>query len=105
MSIEILAAHGRPCPYCGTQMSVGHGRRKKLNRPNSPSRDHLIPKSLMPAQGTIVVCRRCNSDKGQLLLDEWEERLRAIGDPRAPIIRDFMKRNAHLKRSRDFKRL
>lgn len=77
----ILIAHGKPCPYCGQIMRV---RSKKPTRyPDFPTRDHVVPHSVMPGMGTLMVCSKCNNDKGDLFLDEWAEHLEKIDDPRA----------------------
>lgn len=94
---SILAAHGRPCPYCQKTMRVGTGRKNgkaRSNQPDFPTRDHVIPKSVMPAQGTLIVCSQCNNDKGNKTLDRWHQNLCERGDPRAPIVKRLMKDNA-----------
>lgn len=91
-SKSILAAHGRECPYCGVVMLVKRPRPTK--RPEFPTRDHVIPKSIMPGQPKIMVCTRCNNDKRADLLSQWLVRLRADNDPRAPRIQKFISKNA-----------
>jgi hypothetical protein len=80
-------------------MRVGKFRysRRPDHQPDFPTRDHVIPRSVMPAMGTIVVCRRCNLDKGNRTLDQWHALLTEVGDARAKVVAEFMRRNAHLR--------
>ena len=49
-----------PCYWCGEMMYKGF-----KNKPYSVTRDHLVPRSLGGAGGTIVLaCRSCNSRRG-----------------------------------------
>lgn len=93
ISFDLRLAHGRHCPYCHRVMHV-LVRRLKQGRPvpaNFPTRDHVIPKSRMPAQGTLIVCKTCNGDKADRTLVEWHAYLKHVGDPRAEIIARLMK--------------
>lgn len=102
----LLAHHGRPCPYCDKRMHITKkGRQaqysekrmtKAHSHPDFPTRDHVIPKSVMPAMGTIIVCRQCNQDKRNRMLAEWYIELHETADPRAPMILRFMQENRHL---------
>jgi 5-methylcytosine-specific restriction endonuclease McrA len=74
---DLLRAHiGSPCPYCGAPME-------------QPVSNHVRPMvyggSLTDAN-KLVVCQRCDHDKGQLTLTAWAARLRAAGDPRLTIV-------------------
>lgn len=94
-ALSIRCAHGRSCPYCGVTMFIA--RKKPLRDPRMPTRDHVIPKSRMLGQGTIIVCSRCNSDKRNMTLPEWHSALLAKGDARAAVVKRFMDDNAHAK--------
>jgi hypothetical protein len=69
---------GQPCPYCGQKMTgppfqTAPGVKQRHGKA-MVTRDHIIPRSRIrgePAQRIIIVCRRCNSDKGDMTLDEW----------------------------------
>ena len=91
-SKELLVNHGRNCPYCDETMKVFTSDRRKKFNDHFPTRDHVIPKSIMPAQGILIVCRKCNNDKKNLLLEEWLEVLQNVKDFRVPIIKDYMKK-------------
>jgi hypothetical protein len=72
-----LAQHrGKKCPYCGVGFVIW-----PPNHPHAPSRDHIRPQ-WDGGVLKIVVCRRCNSDKGGLFLSQWLVNLRADNDPR-----------------------
>ena len=91
-SFRTLISHGRECPYCARVMRVPlKGIRLGKTFPaDFPTRDHVIPKSRMPAQGTLMVCHKCNHDKANRTLPEWAQYLDFINDPRASIIRKLM---------------
>jgi len=91
-SKEILVHHGRECPYCHGMMRVPFRKKRAQNTDNFPTRDHVIPKSVMPGMGTLIVCRKCNTDKRNYTLPEWYELLKNQCDARATIIKDFMKK-------------
>lgn len=95
----ILAHHGRHCPFCGIVMRVPakHQGRATANRPDFPTRDHLIPRVVMPGQGTIIICQKCNADKGRRLVDEWHALLSERGDPRAETVAKWMRENGWSK--------
>jgi 5-methylcytosine-specific restriction endonuclease McrA len=76
---SILRAYvGRPCPYCGRSMAHKGTLRA--------SWDHVHPKAkggrLEDGNG-LIVCQRCNSDKGDRTIGEWLDALRTEGDSRA----------------------
>jgi len=53
------------CPYCLKPMS-----------PKEMTRDHVIPKSRggkTEESNIIIVCKRCNQEKGALTLEEYKE--------------------------------
>lgn len=87
-SLKLLAAHGTACPYCDQIMRI-----EVPNGPREPSHDHVIPKSVMPGMGTIIVCRECNMSKGNRTLDQWLDLLDQLGDPRAQTVARFMEEN------------
>ncbi len=80
VSARIMRARGLACPYCGQRMD---GRKRKHR--NSPSRDHVYPRS-KGGRRTIIVCNGCNSDKGNLTLDEWALILLRRRDRRAQFV-------------------
>jgi 5-methylcytosine-specific restriction endonuclease McrA len=56
-----------------------HGRRR-------PSRDHIMPKSgghTLAPPNRLIVCGRCNEDKGRCSLAAFLAALEAEGDPRS----------------------
>jgi hypothetical protein len=63
-----------------------------------PTRDHVIPRlqrragEQLPRGVTniVIVCRLCNADKGSRSLLNWLIQLENNGDPRVPIVRDFL---------------
>jgi len=82
----LVAAIGSPCPYCGEPM----------NTPDrAPSRDHIKPVhhggSLEDPANRVVVCRRCNQDKGSRSLRRFHKWLVRTGDPRAGHVGAFMR--------------
>jgi hypothetical protein len=90
----LLTAHGKPCPYCDRTMRIAHVGKRKSRKPDFPTRDHVIPKSVMPGQGTLVVCLQCNNDKGGRLLSDWLAVLVERQDPRAAHVRKLMENEA-----------
>ena len=81
----LIAAEGRPCPYCGAAM--------RDVRP--PTRDHILARSRGGGDGAVniaIVCSPCNNDKGDKTLDEFAAALSLGGDPRAPRVRAFLAR-------------
>lgn len=73
--------YGKPCPYCGVAMKH---RGERL-----ATRDHKLARSnggRLTAENRIIVCKKCNAEKGSYTLGEWHERLRQAGDPRAPLV-------------------
>lgn len=76
---------GRPCPYCGEEMT-DNGKRKA-------TKEHKLPRSLggtLTFENRLIVCRRCNSDKGNLTIETWYYRLWAGRDPRAEHVHRIM---------------
>lgn len=66
--------HNKPCPYCRRTMIVpGYG--VIVDETSSfPTRDHVIPKS-KGGRAVIVVCSKCNGDKGDMDPDQYVETL------------------------------
>lgn len=90
-SLRVLLAHNTPCPYCARLMRVPRkARRRDPSATDYPTRDHMIPRSLMPGQATVMVCRRCNQDKANRTLEGWAAILERDGDPRAVHVRRFI---------------
>jgi 5-methylcytosine-specific restriction endonuclease McrA len=60
----------------------------------APSRDHIKPAhhggSLEDPTYRVVVCRRCNQDKGSRSLRRFLRWLARAGDPRASRVASFM---------------
>ena len=95
-AIEILASHMKPCAYCAKPMYVRPGKKKNaLKEPRMPTRDHIIPKCIMPASPIAIVCMKCNQDKAAKTIYRWHQSLKDKQDERASIVGDFIKRNAH----------
>lgn len=93
MSKRRLATYvGRPCVYCDQVMMnhPGHPARR-------PTRDHVRPKSKggNSSSNVVIVCRRCNQDKGSIILVRWMLRLYAEADPRAPIVLNFITKKSY----------
>lgn len=81
--VDLLAASGRECPYCGNIMRVRPGKKQKVMcEIDFPTRDHVIPKSKLPGQPVVIVCRKCNSDKSNRDLQEWLDLLKNTNDIR-----------------------
>lgn len=59
--------NGKKCPYCGYIM---HTPSDFLY----PTRDHVVPKS-KGGSAILVVCYACNNAKGDMMPDEFLERL------------------------------
>jgi len=55
------------CPYCRRTMS---GTQSRSN--TAATRDHIVPKS-QGGRLRIWCCRMCNTLKGSMPLDEWEQ--------------------------------
>lgn len=79
---SLLPKHaGQVCPYCSEAMSDSWYEQ--------PTRDHVVPKSRGGALGVsniVIVCRRCNLDKTDMLLSEFYGWLRQRSDPRADVL-------------------
>lgn len=67
----LLAAEGRPCPYCSRLMNVVD---KKL----FPTKDHVRPRSRYGRSETIIVCFDCNQLKKNLTLEEFRAYLHTL---------------------------
>jgi hypothetical protein len=65
--------------------------------PRQPTRDHVIPRSRLPAQPVVIVCKICNGQKSNMTLPEWHERLVKKQDPRADRVKRFMDENPHIQ--------
>lgn len=101
MMSRALAQHrGKPCPYCGERLDAS----SPIN-PRAPSREHVLPQSKIRMPGAtiekipgnvIIVCRRCNKDKGSRYLLKWLSLLRKAGDPRAKHVLAFVKTHPEL---------
>ena len=63
-----MNVNGRICPYCLCVMRKHRQGRKNSDR--YPTNDHVVPKAIGGAS-TILVCLRCNNEKGDMLPDEW----------------------------------
>jgi hypothetical protein len=91
---SIKKAHGRPCPYCGTEMIVT-GNRPGEHIPNRASRDHIRPRSegmqLLP-RNRCYCCAQCNSDKSNLTLVAWAQKLKEVGDMRWMLVEAYIRR-------------
>lgn len=72
---KILALHtGRPCPYCGVLMT----RRRDGTRVHESHAtiEHIVPTSRGGLRDAwVVACWGCNTDKGNLTLNEWRAAL------------------------------
>lgn len=63
-------AVGKPCPYCDRIMS---DRGLPSDR-RFPTREHLLSRSRggrLSPENRLIVCARCNEDKGDRTLAEW----------------------------------
>lgn len=61
---------GDPCPCCAVTMHADAG----WNSPQAPSRDHRKPVArggLDVLENIIILCRRCNGEKGMLDVEEF----------------------------------
>lgn len=58
----------RGCPYCGRLIVPGHPEL-------APTRDHVLPRS-KGGTALLIVCWRCNNDKGDTMPDVYLDRLR-----------------------------
>lgn len=80
--------NGRRCPYCDCIMHTEH-----TNPRRRPTVDHVIPLSKLGPKGksnTAHVCSGCNSDKADVLIEDWAENLKWAGDPRANFVAKFI---------------
>jgi 5-methylcytosine-specific restriction endonuclease McrA len=76
-----------PCPYCRRIMD---GRRPL--HATYPTKDHVIPQA-RGGERTVLVCRRCNMDKGSSPIQGWLALLERRRDPRALFVAGFIKAN------------
>ena len=75
------------CPYCGDGGEIA-----------PTSKDHIVPVSKGGGNrrsNLVMVCGRCNRDKGDYFLIEWLWRLERKSDRRAKFIRAFLKCRKH----------
>lgn len=89
---ELLAAQGKPCPYC--------------NRPMvRPTKDHVNPKcrGYTFINNKLVVCDECNNDKGDRSLQGWFVHLRKLPDKSELTIKRIYVINALLARLRNYR--
>ena len=84
---RLLMMEGKRCPYCNEMMTFQGDKHRNLRW---PTRDHVIPNTLFCNTDTVIVCLKCNYDKGQFTLPFWEAKLRRENDPRAEIVKKFM---------------
>jgi hypothetical protein len=71
-----------PCPYCENPMSGPM-------TPRAPTRDHVRPRHLggkLDETNRLIVCAKCNNDKGGRTLEQFAEWLTATHDRRAAIV-------------------
>jgi hypothetical protein len=61
------------------------GKRVYRFYPETPTRDHIMPRCLGGQKG-IVVCHACNMEKSDRTPTEWLEYLDSTGDRRAGIV-------------------
>lgn len=57
--------------------------------PHRPTRDHLVPRKyrhLHRGNHLLIVCSRCNADKGEMSLRQFARALWACGDKRAILV-------------------
>ena len=87
--VTTLASHGRECPYCHKMMCISN-KRNTRNDPRFPTKDHVIPKSLVPNPVTVMVCRKCNLDKSNRTLSDWLNFLVENKDERAVFVKKLL---------------
>jgi hypothetical protein len=93
----LLFKHGETCPYCNKIIKINFNNKNAHNEKNFPTRDHVIPKSVMPGQPRIIVCRECNQNKDKKTLLEWYHKLKNNNDIRKDIIKEHLKRSGYKK--------
>lgn len=67
--LAIYIADGWRCFYCHREM-----RDAAPNTANSPTLDHLLPRSAggtNAADNLVMCCRSCNSTRGDMYLSDW----------------------------------
>lgn len=78
---------GKTCPYCGVTMT------RSLKHDTSATRDHIKPKywggNNLPSN-RVIVCQKCNRDKGDRFITTWAHELRKKNDPRAALVAKFI---------------
>jgi len=67
------------CHYCQQRL-----QREDRAQHNFATLDHVVPKSILPIgvhlnDNFVLACSRCNAEKGDLLPEEWNQR---VGDYR-----------------------
>jgi 5-methylcytosine-specific restriction endonuclease McrA len=98
-------AIGQPCAYCAEPMTAPPKQilvREQHLHAHEVSVDHIRPRSACSPFTNIgkapmrwdraLVCKKCNTDKGDLLLPRWLVELRLARDPRAPIVAAFIEK-------------
>lgn len=82
----LVAAVGKPCPYCTTPMQYRLHRRRKRRKPRHPTRDRIVSAKrggTYAAGNVAIVCATCNNDKGHWSLPAFHAALAVENDPRA----------------------
>lgn len=73
------------CPYCRKGMT--------LSGPRQMTRDHIRPRSKganLSGYNKVLVCAKCNNDKGDSHIGNWQVTLAAQNDPRAVHVANFI---------------
>lgn len=92
-AVNMRKFRGLPCPYCGDPMGT------RGNRPNAPTRDHVVPYSVDTESDIIVVCRACNEDKGPRTLEQWFAHLVATLDARRFVVGPLLRKQGQPDRT------
>lgn len=66
--VKLFNLQGGLCAYCETPMDIN-----TCNRPNSPTIEHILPKSRYKKLAKehfnlVCACRQCNNEKGDMPL-------------------------------------
>ncbi len=80
----LMAARGKPCPWCGQTMTRRH---------RHPTRDRLHPGKLGGSyvrENVAIVCHPCNNSKAHLTLAQFLAALIVVRDPRWPRVAVFI---------------
>ncbi len=78
--------NGALCPYCAKVMHTEHMHMK-------PSRDHIVPRGRggpNTSANLTIACTRCNHNKGDKTLLEWQFELALKNDPRMAHVAAFL---------------